>query len=45
MAKQGQGKHRTVDISLEEPWFKKKRAKNRARTKIARKSKKINRRK
>lgn len=41
----GHGKHRTVGRGEEEPWFKKRRAKNRAKAKIVKKSKQRNRRK
>jgi len=45
MARRGEGKHRTVGVGDEEPWFKKKRAKNRKREKLAKQARKRNRRK
>jgi hypothetical protein len=41
----GHGKHRTVGVGDEEPWFKTRRAKSRVRGKQQRKSRKANRRK
>ena len=43
MGRQGEGKHRTVGRTEEEPWFKKKRVKNKARRKVAAASRKANR--
>lgn len=45
MVRRGEGKHRTVGVGDEEPWFTKRRVKNRARGKLAAKSRRANRRK
>lgn len=41
--KAGHGKHRTVGPSEEEPWFRKKKAKNRKKNKLAKQARKKNR--